>query len=197
MERAVTVVTMRSFARQPMKSLPDPRTYAAASGSGLAALAERASNLGSAMQQSNAGKVLIAAVERALAAGDDRQIALASVEAGSASVRNALHRRYRYRIGAPAGRGARRQVVCDALDRDCGRAGFGNDSRGDSGRGGAAQTLRNARRAGAVTKLRAGQRAGRPRDPWPLSLRPCFTGSAGVPSNRISRSWTWLRGTSS
>jgi hypothetical protein len=44
------------------------------------------------MQQSYAGKVLIAAVERALAAGDDRQIALASVEAGSASVRNTLHR---------------------------------------------------------------------------------------------------------
>jgi hypothetical protein len=75
-----------------MKFLPDPRTYAPAGDNRLVALAEHAAFSGSALQHAGAEKELVAALETALATGDDGAILRALHEATSAPVRAALHR---------------------------------------------------------------------------------------------------------
>ena len=76
----------------PMKSLPDPRIYAAAGGNRLVALAEHAAITGSALQHEDAKKNLLVAVETTLAAGDDEAIRRALRGATSSPVHAALRR---------------------------------------------------------------------------------------------------------
>lgn len=75
-----------------MKSLPDPRRYAAISSNPLAALAAEAAQQGSALQQHQAGKSLVRRVCEQLAAGDDVNIASAFAEAGSRAAYDTLRR---------------------------------------------------------------------------------------------------------
>ncbi|HEX7811548.1 MAG TPA: hypothetical protein VF460_06535 [Burkholderiales bacterium] len=75
-----------------MKFVPDPRTFAEEGDNRLVALAERAANRVSALQQGDATKTLLAAVERALASGADGEIRRALIEATSAPCLAALYR---------------------------------------------------------------------------------------------------------
>lgn len=75
-----------------MKSLPDPRRYAAFSANPLALLAADAAQQGSALQQHQAGRRLLRLVGDQLAAGNDAAIAGALAEAGSRAAYDALVR---------------------------------------------------------------------------------------------------------
>lgn len=85
-----------------MNSLPDPRTYAAAGHNRLVTLAEHARITGSALQHGDAEKLLLAAVETALVAGDDEAIRRALHEATSASVYAVLQRAIELALEPPA-----------------------------------------------------------------------------------------------
>ncbi len=85
-----------------MNSLPDPRIYAAAGDNPLVTLAEHAGTAGSALQHDDAEKLLFAAVEAALVAGDDGAVRRALHEATSASVYAVLQRALELALEPPA-----------------------------------------------------------------------------------------------
>ncbi|HZF22638.1 MAG TPA: hypothetical protein VE030_04125 [Burkholderiales bacterium] len=75
-----------------MKTLPDPRAYTPISSNPLVLAAERSANPGSALQQEDAGGMLLSRFRKALEVGDDARIEQAFAEATSQSVRETLTR---------------------------------------------------------------------------------------------------------
>jgi hypothetical protein len=75
-----------------MKTLPDPRAYTPFSSNPLVEAAERAAKAGSALQQEDAGEMLLSRLREALEAGNDALIEQALAEATSQSVRETLTR---------------------------------------------------------------------------------------------------------
>ncbi|HEV8262727.1 MAG TPA: hypothetical protein VGQ19_18480 [Burkholderiales bacterium] len=73
-----------------MKTLPDPRAYTPFSSNPLVVAAERAAKAGSALQQQDAGGLLLSRLREALDAGNDARIEEALAEATSRSVRETI-----------------------------------------------------------------------------------------------------------